>query len=460
MDKLTLTTLVSSPAILLITASLAHGQGIHFEHQARSGSLVEQGCAWGRGAQAIKDAKSDATTSLTRFLTAPSNDQLSSGDFDRLLATFDSEKRQSLINALELGEVTPVFSDAFLLGSDTCVKASLHSDAGTQIDSNSVVWGEEEAHSALVMGDSRNAANVSGNEEQKALIDAITKGLSSAFNWLVSAEQINVLTANDHHTVVAVRQNNVATRIVLLENWQQLDKSLQSDGSVKATFNLSFREPNEKQKNSIIRAYLEQPAFYIDADDKKVADKLSQILSLRGERVVTDSKQSALTLNVQTDYPESVTGQQLSLSVNINDPSGQQFGHWKNEPSLIALNKSNSSKQQLINTHFANANSLNEIDKQLNNVLLKLFELGGPQHKVFFQPSKVGNEAQLVSLIGVIDEARDVRIHQENNYVVLTLRYPHTAAKLAQYLVPALSIHQPNRNAQVEIVHDYHIVVE
>ncbi|MGL6261544.1 hypothetical protein [Vibrio sp. WXL210] len=460
MDKLISKSLMSSFAMLLIAAPVAQAEGIRFEQHARQGSLLEQGCAWGRGAQAIEDAKADAINSLKHFLRSPSAKQLTAGDFDQFIRVFDDNTRQRITSAFDQGHITPEYSDPFLRGSDTCIDATVTNDAISQIDSGSIVWGESSSQSTLVMGNSANASHISGGAERQALFDAIAKGIASTFNWAVSAEQLELMGTNDNRMVVAVRQTGQATRIVLLEQWQQLDSNPQADGNVNATFNLAFSQPSTEKKTQIVRTHLAQPAVFIETDDKRLSDKMHHLLSQRGERVVMDVNQAAIIVKIDSNYPESITGQQLSFTVDTQDLSGQRFSHWQNDASLIALGASSASKQQLANTHFAHSQAQKEIEALLDDTMLKLFDLGGPQIKVYFQPSKVGNEAQLTSLMSVIDNVRNVSVKQVDNFVVVTLRYPQSATQLARYLTPTLEMHQPDHAARVEIVHDYHIVVE
>ncbi len=448
--------------------SITQVNAIELDKSQSGLALIEQGCAYGRGALAIEAAKADALNNLRLFLNGQVNMSLSTDDSELLNGQFNQNTRDMLVSGIEKGLISADFSQPELMGDDTCVTARLTPPAENQAsDGEGISWDDEPTVSVVVVGEGSASKAHGLSARQAAEQDAFRRAISQVLGVMVKSgylqQSYSSMSANavsddfDLHDV-AVQSLSMQSQ-GMITGWNEISSQMQPNGVLTVTLDVSVERQKVQQKIAQLIKSLGQPAVYVDAHLPVVRSTFSASLANMGFDLSSVPEQAAVILKVSEKEKVTPSGLQLELSAKMQDRAGNLYGVWNNDPTLMTLPNKEGMLNELASVHLAVNENKTALTQALHGAVQQMAMRGGPVRELIFTPAAAGKQGQLFTLISAINGVSDIKIESRSGRVVVKLRSLNDANALAQYIEPTLRIHQPNYPSKLRVLNDYQIDV-
>lgn len=448
--------------------SITQVNAIELDKSQSGLALIEQGCAYGRGALAIEAAKADALNNLRLFLNGQVNMSLSTDDSELLNGQFNQNTRDMLVSGIEKGLISADFSQPELMGDDTCVTARLTPPAENQAsDEAGISWDAEPTVSVVVIGEGTANQAHGLSARQVAEQDAFRRAISQVLGVMVKSgylqQSYSSMSANavsddfDLHDV-AVQSLSMQSQ-GMITGWNEISSQMQPNGVLTVTLDVSVERQKVQQKIAQLIKSLGQPAVYVDAHLPVVRSTFSASLANMGFDLSSVPEQAAVILKVSEKEKVTPSGLQLELSAKMQDRAGNLYGVWNNDPTLMTLPNKEGMLNELASVHLAVNENKTALTQALHGAVQQMAMRGGPVRELIFTPAAAGKQGQLFTLISAINGVSDIKIESRSGRVVVKLRSLNDANDLAQYIEPTLRIHQPNYPSKLRVLNDYQIDV-
>ncbi len=431
-------------------------------------ALIEQGCAYGRGALAIETAKADAINNLRLFLNGQVNMSLSTDDSELFNDQFSQKTRDMLVSGIEQGLISADFSQPELMGDDTCVTVRLTPPAVNQdSDGEDITWGAEPTVSVVVVGEGSANKTHGLSARQAAEQDAFRRAISQVLGVMVKSGYLQQSYSSMSATAVSddFDLHDVAVQSLSMQSqgmitgWSEISSQVKPNGVLTVTLDVSVERQKVQQKIAQLIKSLGQPAVYVDAHLPVVRSTFSTSLANMGFDLSSVPEQAAVILKVDEKEKLTPSGLQLELSAQMQDRAGNQYGVWKNDPTLMTLPNKDGMLNELASVHLAVNENQTALTQALHVAVQQMAMRGGPVRELIFTPAAAGKQGQLFTLISAINGVSDIKIESRSGRVVVKLRSLNDANDLAQYIEPTLRIHQPNYPSKLRVLNDYQINV-
>lgn len=448
--------------------SITQVNAIELDKSQSGLALIEQGCAYGRGALAIEAAKADALNNLRLFLNGQVNMSLSTDDSELLNDQFNQNTRDMLVSGIEKGLISADFSQPELMGDDTCVTARLTPPTENQAsDEAGISWDAEPTVSVVVIGEGTANKAHGLSARQAAEQDAFRRAISQVLGVMVKSgylqQSYSSMSANavsddfDLHDV-AVQSLSMQSQ-GMITGWNEISSQMQPNGVLTVTLDVSVERQKVQQKIAQLIKSLGQPAVYVDAHLPVVRSTFSASLANMGFDLSSVPEQAAVILKVSEKEKVTPSGLQLELSAKMQDRAGNLYGVWNNDPTLMTLPNKEGMLNELASVHLAVNENKTALTQALHGAVQQMAMRGGPVRELIFTPAAAGKQGQLFTLISAINGVSDIKIESRSGRVVVKLRSLNDANDLAQYIEPTLRIHQPNYPSKLRVLNDYQIDV-
>ena len=459
---------LSTALVLSGLMSASQANALELDKSQSALALVEQGCAYGRGALAIEAAKADALNNLRFFLNGQVSMSLSTDDSELLNDQFNQATREMLVEGIDQGLISADFSQPELMGDDTCLTVRVTSPETSQsFDEEGISWDSEPTVSVVVVGEgtANNARGLSAR--QAAEQDAFRRAISQVLGVMVKSgylqQSYSSMSANsasddfDLHDV-AVQSLSMQSH-GMITGWNEISSQMKSNGVLTITLDVSVERQKVQAKIAQLIKSLGQPTVYVDAHLPVVRSTFSTSLANMGFDLSSAPEQATVILKVKEKKKVTPSGLQLALSAQMQDRSGNLYGEWHNDPTLMTLPNKEGMLNELASVHLAVEKNKTALTQALHGAVQKMAMRGGPVRELIFSPAAAGKQGQLYTLISAINGVSDIKIESRSGRVIVKLRSLNNANDLAQYIEPTLRIHQPNYPSKLRVLNDYQINV-
>jgi hypothetical protein len=448
--------------------SAAPAAALELDKSQSTLALVEQGCAYGRGALAIEGAKADAINNLRLFLNGQVSLSISSEDSELLNEQFNQAAREMLVTGIETGMITADFGQPEIYGDDTCVNVRLMPPTQTEEDSDEgIVWGSDSTVSVVVIGEGIPNAKQGLSARQAAEQDAFRRAISQVLGVMVksgylqqtySSMSANAVSDDFNLHDVAVQSLSMQSQ-GMITGWSEISSQTKPNGVLVVTLDVSVERQKVEAKIAQLIKSLGQPAVYVDAHLPVVQTTFSSSLAQMGFDLSGTPEQATIILQVQEKEKVTPSGLQLELAAKLLDRAGNEYGNWHNDPTLMTLPNKEGMLNELASVHLAVDQNQKMLTQALHSAVQKMAMRGGPVRELIFTPKAAGQQGQLYTLLSAINGVSDIKIESRSGKVIVRFRSLNNANDLAQFIQPTLRIHQPNYQSKLRVLNDYQINV-
>ncbi|MCK8081919.1 hypothetical protein [Vibrio sp. 1CM24A] len=432
-------------------------------------ALIEQGCAYGRGAMAIESAKSDGLNNLRLFLQGKVSVAFSTEDSALVDEQFDQQNRDLLLAAISTGDSHADFSAPEIQGDDTCVMVRMTpvSNAGFANTDDDIEWDDSPIMSIVVIGEGRQSNELALSARQAAEQDAFKRAVSQVFGAMVNSGhmQQSYATLSGTESSDGFDLQEIATQSLSMEyqgmisSWNEISYQENPNGSVTVTLDVFVERQKMEDKITRLIKSLGQPSIYVDADLPAVKNTFSNALAEMGFDLASNPAQSSVILDVQETKKVTSSGLQLDLSAIVIDRAGNRYGSWHNDPTFMTLPNKVGMLNELAAVHLAVEGNQIALKRELQSSVQIMASRGGPIRELIFSQKAAGKQGQLYRLIGDINGVSDIKSSQQGGNIIIRLRSLSDASDLVQDIEPILRIHQPNYRSKVDVLNEYQIRV-
>lgn len=427
-------------------------------------ALVEQGCAYGRGALAVATAKADGLNKLRLFLQGETSYSLSTNDTELFNEQFSQQTRDLLISGIAQGQIHAHYDQVEIIGDDTCITVRIASPkAEKSLNNNGVTWNSEPTVSVVVVGEGKSRSGLSAR--QVAEQDAFQRAVSQVLGVMVKSgfmQQTNsVMSASadsDEFNLQEVAKQSLSLQSQgVVSRWNEIATQELEDGTLKLTLDITVEKKLIADKVEHLIQSLGQPSVFVDAQLPVVQANFKDTLASMGFGLSPSSAQASIILKITEQEKLTPSGLQLELSARVLDRAGNQYGVWQNDPRLITLPNKKGMLTELATVHLAVDQNRQNLKEQLHDSMQKMAMRGGPIRELILSEHVAGKQGQLYSLLSAITGVSDVKISSKSGKVFVQLRSLNNANDLAQYIEPTLKMHQPQYKSKLIVLNEYQI---
>ncbi|GHA31713.1 hypothetical protein ACFFLZ_04625 [Photobacterium aphoticum] len=435
--------------------------------QPSSLALVEQGCAYGRGALAIEAAKAQGLNNLRLFLEGETSFSFSTDESMLLDEQYDQDTREVLISGIAQGTVHADFGRPEIQGDDTCVTVRLTPPADDALSGgdDGIAWDSQPTISVVVTGEGKNQSGLTAR--QAAEQDAFRRAISQALGVMVKSGYLQQMyssmsadTNNDDFNIEEVTRQSLSMQSQgMITSWNEIASQKQADGSLSLTLDVNVERQKMEDKVAQLIKSLGQPSVHVNARLPVVKSVFSETLAGMGFDLSSDEAQSTIILDVAEKAKVTSSGLQLEIIAVMRDSVGNQYATWRNDPTFMSLPNEPGMLDQLAAIHLATDQTKQAIKIQLQTAAEKMAMRGGPVRQLIFSTRAAGQQGQLFTLLSAINGVSDIKMATKSNKVVVQLRSLSNASELAQYIEPTLRVHQPKYRSKLSVMNEYQINV-
>ena len=432
-------------------------------------ALIEQGCAYGRGAMAVESAKADGLNNLRLFLQGKASVSFTTEDHALVEEQFDQQVRELLIANINANDINADFSSPEIQGDDTCVTVRLAPKLSTGFNSadDGIEWDDTPVMSVVVVGEGRESKKLALSARQVAEKDAFNRAISQVLGAMVNSgymqKSYDTLSgtenSNDFDLQEIAMQSLSMEPQGMISSWNEISYQEKPNGYVTVTLDVFVERQKVEAKIASLIKSLGQPSIYVDAELPVVKDTFSNALAEMGFDLASNPEQSSVILNVQETPKVTSSGLQLELSATVVDRAGNRYGSWHNDPTFMTLPNKAGMLNELAAVHLAIEGNQIALKSELQASVQIMVSRGGPIRELIFSPQAAGKQGQLYRLIGDMSGVFDIKPSQQGGNIVIQLRSLSGASELVQDIEPMLRTHQPNYRSKVDVLNEYQIRV-
>ncbi|OOF08003.1 hypothetical protein BZG82_15670 [Salinivibrio sp. PR5] len=450
---------------LLSTAPLA---ALELDKSQSTLAIVEQGCAYGRGTLAIEGAKADAINNLRLFLNGQVSLSLSSEDSELLNEQFNQTARETLVTGIERGMITADFGQPEIYGDDTCINVRLMPPTQTkEYSDDDIIWNSDSTVSVVVIGEGTANEKHGLSARQAAEQDAFRRAISQVLGVMIksgylqqthSSMSANAVSEDFDLQDVAVQSLSIQSQ-GMITDWSEISSQTKPNGTMVVTLDVSVERQKVEAKIAQLIKSIGQPAVYVDAHLPVVQTTFNSVLAQMGFDLSGTPEQATIILKVREKKKVTPSGLQLELAAKLLDLAGNEYGNWQNDPTLMTLPKKEGMLNELASVHLAIDQNQKMLTQALHSAVQKIAMRGGPVRELIFTSKAAGQQGQLYTLLRAINGISDVKFETRSGKVIVQFRSLNNANELAQFIQPALQIHQPDYQPELSVLNDNQIKV-
>ncbi|WP_215404786.1 hypothetical protein [Vibrio gigantis] len=432
-------------------------------------ALIEQGCAYGRGATAVESAKADGFNNLRLFLQGKTSVSFTTEDRALVEEQFDQQVRELLIANINANDINADFSSPEIQGDDTCVTVRLAPklSTGFNSDDEGIEWDDTPVMSVVVVGEGRESKKLALSARQVAEKDAFNRAISQVLGAMVNSGYMQksygtlsgTESSNDFDLQEIAMQSLSMEPQGMVSSWNEISYQEKPNGYVTVTLDVFVERQKVEAKIASLIKSLGQPSIYVDAELPVVKDTFSNALAEMGFDLASNPEQSSVILNVQETPKVTSSGLQLELSATVVDRAGNRYGSWHNDPTFMTLPNKAGMLNELAAVHLAIEGNQIALKSELQASVQIMVSRGGPIRELIFSQQAAGKQGQLYRLIGDMSGVSDIKPSQQGGNIVIQLRSLSGASELVQDIEPMLRTHQPNYRSKVDVLNEYQIRV-
>ncbi|MFD2631931.1 hypothetical protein [Idiomarina piscisalsi] len=405
--------------------------------------IEAEACAYGRGTPAIESAKMDALSQVAQFLSSPKllAQQTSSEDIDTETSSWARKLSDMQQQGMSIQQMPVDISAPRLQGSDTCVTVRLKT--GSLPKSNGQSAGGDwnaAAENVLVtvIGEGWPDNENGRTARTQAEMDALKRAVSQVVGmWLTqqntqfSTTEESSSESGDEFSVNEVISQQLHTRSQgLVKEWSLLNSRELPNNGVEVTIKAVVeKQPIAQAANDVLMA-IGSPRVNVQAPEP-----LSSLLKdWLAEQGIEYSSHANLVIKADSVLRARGANSRLQLNVTVEDLSGQQYGLWRNEPSLLSLPTSAQVEHDLIDVHLATPEQQQSLRKTLKKSFNQVVAQGGMVRDIFIHTRYLSQPDKLSSILSTLGGVKDVVVNSQGDYYKASLRYAGATGELVAAL--------------------------
>ena len=443
-----------------LVASVVVADSVGFKSH---GDIYAEACAYGRGPTAVAQAQAQATSELATFLQGAalrefqrSADSFSSVDNEAQISWLESLQQGSQ-SGLSAQALPVVLGKPYIQGNDTCVVVTLPQGADADpVSDDGLQWDDAAAEVAVVVDGEGWPSKTGQTARQIAEMDGLKRAVSQVVGvWLQNnfTQYSNSEFAQNNDDVQESMRDVLAQQLHsrsdgFVKRWQLLDTQQLPNGGVKVTLEAVVAQQDVAQASNDLLQAIGSPRVNVDAPEP-LRSFIAVWLSENGIEV---SKTAPLTVTAFGDLRRRGNNASLDFNVQVADLSGNIYGKWRNDPSLLALPDSDMVMNDLMEVHLADPTQTEALQQTLRQAFMKVVAQGGMVHEIKIARKYMASSQELPGILRTIGGVRDVVVGGDSSTVLAQLRYNGSAADLASALQQALGpvLNGPLPQAQFE----------
>lgn len=407
----------------------------------KDGNISTTACAYGRGQSAITQASDNAAAELGRFIKG--NKVLDFGDDSETvnvnLNHVYSTSRSSILEGLSNGGMQLDLGRPYIQGNDTCIDVALDIQTPSQSNDNDDLldWNDDNPTvTVTVIGEGWSKSGTSARQiaEQDALRRAISRvvGVYLNQNSMQSSQTIMHISNDDEYNAIRdLMSQQLSSRSAgLVKSWQPLASKKLANGGLQVTLQVVVEKSPLIAKSSDFLAQIGSPRVKVSAPTS-LEPILKSWLSQHG---IESGSGASLHVIAKHKLTGSSDSKRLKLSVEVRDLTGNLYGRWKNDPSLVALPYSDHVLEDLIEVAFEMPQQLQNLQGELSKAFISVVSQGGLVREIKIRSNHLEQPEMLHSVISTIGGVKDVAIFTKNQYLVANIRYAGDTGELVSIL--------------------------
>jgi len=450
---------------LAMAVLLANSHAMAMPSFMTGGDLSIEGCAYGRGSHAVEGATANAMQELASFLSSPKmiNESTAREELDSATSEWLLELREMSVEGFQLQQMPVVTSSPRIQGNDTCVTVTL-AQGTLPAGQNSNEGGWESGTpdvTVTVTGEGWPDNDQGLTARNQAELDALKRAVSQVVGvWLTQQRaQFSTMEERASGNSSSIALNDLVSQQLhtrsegLVKEWSTLDSRDIERGGVEVTIQAVVeKQPLAAAANDILTA-IGSPRVAVIGPEAATRP-LKAWLNENGVEV---SKNASLRIMADTRLKSIGNTRQLGLAVTVEDLSGQQYGFWRNEPSLIALPASDTVQADLIDVHLALPEQEESLKAELQQAFQAMVAQGGLLREIRLRKNLLREPDKLQALLGTLGGARDVSVGTDGNYYHASMRYSGATGDLVSALRQSLRPIAAGSLPQANISNGYEI---
>ncbi|NGN97858.1 hypothetical protein G5S52_09365 [Grimontia sp. S25] len=427
--------------------------------------LAEQGCSYGRGKLAVESAQAQAADNLRSVLQ--STNLLSSAkrseSFDD--SVFSDKNIEAIATGLANGTMVLDFSDPEILGDDTCVTARLPLDAPESFEGDDIDWEEDTTKSIIVSGEGLHDKVAGLTARQVAEQDALRRAISQVLGVVIksalsssSSSELYLTESNESlKSAEMVRQSLSMSSHGTVKSWSEISSKSLPGGMIEVTLNVEVEKSGLEAKLKEAMQRIGNPNIFVVSEHANVRYHLTQALTSSGMTVTASPESASLLLVADAKPSPSKSGTRLQLDLSIKDRLGNNYGQWRNDPSLIALPSHDDVLSTLAEVYLQSENNQVEIRQTIQKASHALVQAGGPIREISIANHIAGDHSKLHAVLSSLADVSDVKVSKGKNSTLVRLRSINSLGELSHLLSPAMKVHTDGKAIQLTIHNDYQL---
>lgn len=436
--------MIKKLASLFLLASFASYADVEVKENGEIGTTA---CAYGRGQIAIVDARNTAIQELATFVSGTKSLAFTSNEqsLDTSISTAYSNNRDSLLEGLQTGGLRIDVGSPYLEGSDTCLYVTLDvtQENNSTSDDDELTWDNDSPTvTVTVVGEGWPEKNSTARE--KAEMNALHRAISRVVGVYLSqnsmqTSQSSLSIINDAETVKM--QDIIGSQMVsntrgLVKSWQPLAiKKIKKDG-VEVTLQVIVEKAPLITQTDDLLAQIGSPTVLVIAN-KAYAPRLKIWLAQQGIEI---GQGASIKIEASHQLIGGPHNKRLALQISVSDLTGNTYGLWKNDSSLVALPNSPNVLNDLLQVTFAMPGQQDSLQKMLRSAFINVVEQGGLVRSIKIKQSHLQHPEKLHGVLSTVGGAKDVSIYQQQGFIVANLRYAGSTGELAAMLQNSLQV--------------------
>lgn len=413
----------------------------------KNGEIGTTACAYGRGQTAIVDAKNVAIQELAIFISGTKSLAFTNNDqaLDTAINSTYQNNREDLLEGLQTGNLRIDTNPPYLEGSETCLYVSLDTsqEAKSAADNDELIWDNDSPTvTVTVVGEGWPENNQTARE--KAEMNALRRAVSRVVGVYLSqnsmqTSQSSLSIINDTETTKM--QDIIGSQMIsntrgLVKSWQPLAVKKINKNGVEVTLQVIVEKAPLIAQTDDLLAQIGSPTVNVIAN-KAYAPRIKVWLAQQGIEI---GRGASLIIKASHELIGGPSNKRLALKINVSDLTGNVYGHWKNDSSLVALPNSPRVLDDLLDVTFEMPGQQASLQKALLDAFINVVEQGGLVRSIKIKQEHLQQPEKLHGVLSTVGGAKDVSIYQHRDFIVANLRYAGPTGELAAIVQNSLQV--------------------